>query len=110
MQKDITNLVERLEVFEDRLDVRIEAVYACMKNIGLNWHVTVNGELHPRGGAQLSQDIILNVDFLDPAGRVLGATAKLFSAQSFYGFQTFTFSFDVGRADILKVRLHPKPG
>ena len=56
------------------------------------------------------EDIILNVDFLDPAGRVLGATRQLFSSQSFYGFETFTFSVDIGRADISKVRLYPKPG
>lgn len=110
MKTDITNLVERLELFEDRLDVRIEAVYAYSEQIGGNCYVYVNGELHPRGGAQLSQDIIVNVDFLDPAGRVLAATAQGFSSESFYGFETFSLCVNVGGADVSKVRLYPKPG
>lgn len=87
---DHTHLIERLEAFEERLGVRLEALFAywCENIISSpHSHLKVNGELHPRNGANINHDITLVVDIYDNSGRLVAHDGKSFYAKRFLGFR-----------------------
>lgn len=65
---DISHLMERVELFEDRLGVRLEGLFARMDDDG---DIRVNGELHSRDGVELDQDIVVVVLVYDGSGRLI---------------------------------------
>lgn len=107
---DVTHLLERLEIFEERLGVRLEAVFAQV-GVGQddNRRVWVSGELHARNGTQLKQDIWIEVVLYDSKGRVANVDRCLFLAEKFFGFETFMISVVLSVEPMSKIRLFPKP-
>lgn len=106
MEKDITKLLERLEAFEERLGVTLEGLFA---SIDQNKYITVNGEIHPREGTQLTQNVQLVVSAYDSSGRVLNTASNYFRADSFFGFETFSITLVPSPVAVSKVRIYPKP-
>jgi len=105
---DCTHLIERLEAFEERMGVRLEALFASRSESS---YLTVRGELHPKEGTTIQQDIELVADVYDSSGRLVAHNNEQFDAEIFFGFQTFEMliSLDVPDLAISKVRLYPKP-
>lgn len=103
--QDITNLIERLEAFEDRLGVSLEGLFAVVDTSG---YVRVNGELHLREGTELNQDIEVVATVYDSSGRVIAASDHTFREDSFFAFEVFTFFMDVSGHPPTKVRVYPK--
>ena len=105
--KDVSHLIERLEAFEDRLGVSFEGLYASvLTEIDF---LEVNGELHPREGTGLDDDIDVVVSLHDNAGRVLGVQTESIRADSFFGFEAFSRTFGpIGNPSIVKIRIYPK--
>jgi lipopolysaccharide biosynthesis protein len=108
MDTDLTHLIERIETFEDRCGVRIEAVHARQEEYTPAW-VLVNGELHPCDGVHLRGDTEVLADVYDSAGRLVAKGSHTFSASKFYGFETFSLLVQIC-GDVSKIRLYPKPG
>jgi hypothetical protein len=108
MDTKLTHLIERLETFEDRCAVRIEAAYAKHQSL-YSW-VVVKGELHPRDGVQLTQDTEVTADVYDLAGHLVGKDSHTFRASNFYGFEPFSLTVLDIDGDVSKIRLYPKPG
>lgn len=107
--KDITSLVERLEAFEERLGIRIESIYAEWKDYGHTRGVTILGELHPRDGVSLNQDIELIAAVHDSSSRIIGRNLHWIYAEDFFGFETFQCHIsDLPSVAITKIRLYPK--
>ena len=109
-KKDVTSLVQRLEAFEQRLGVRIEALSAFESGDYSDDEVriTVRGELHSESGTGLDQDIELEVAVYDGEGRVVETASQTFMADSFFGFATFQLSAYVTTGLAKKLRLIPK--
>jgi hypothetical protein len=112
MKNEITNLIERLEAFEDRCGVRLESLWAKRRDVNLNgedvWGARVFGELHSREGTALKRNIELRLDAYDTEGRVVGRGATSFSSKSFFGFETFTVDLYYARdLQLSKIRLYP---
>ena len=105
MAKDITNLIERLEAFEERLGVTLEGLFASVDD---NNHIRINGELHSRGGAQIDQNMQLVGSAHDAAGRVIVTGTTYVLQDSFFGFETFSMLLSPSITTISKVRLYPK--
>lgn len=105
MDKDITNLIERLKAFEERLEVTLEGLFASLSDSN---YITVNGELHPRDGDQLTQDIQLVISAHDSVGRVLNTQVENFSQDSFFGFETFSVTLWPPDVPVVKIRIYPK--
>jgi hypothetical protein len=106
-QHDLTHLVERLEAFEERLRVRIEAVYA-RRDLA---YIQINFELHPHDGVQLAQNTEIVADIYDSARRLIGRATWTFLASKFHGFESFNLRVFVGDdGEVFKIRLYPKPG
>lgn len=81
--KDISHLIERLEAFEDRLGVSFEGLYASvLTQIDF---LKVNGELHPREGTGLNDDIEVVVSLYDTVGRLLGSDRERASGADLVG-------------------------
>jgi hypothetical protein len=108
MDTDLTHLIERVETFEDRCGVRIEAVHARQDEYVPEF-VLVNGELHPSDGVQLRGNTEVLADVYDSAGGLVGKNSHTFSASTFYGFETFSLLVQIS-GDVSRIRLYPKPG
>lgn len=103
-KRDITDSVERLEAFEDRLSVSLEGLFANIRSD----HVFLNGELHPRDGTELNQDIEVVAIVYDSSGRVLAVQERGFYQDEFFGFEAFSFVLDLSGNEPAKVRVYPK--
>ena len=105
---DLTHLIERLEAFEERMGVRLEALFMS-RNSGES-HLKLMGELHPMEGSQIQQSIELVADVYDGLGRVVDRGSKHFFAANFFGFETFEFWLgeNIPNSTISKIRLYPK--
>lgn len=110
---DITDRVERLEIFEDRLDVRIEAVFASINGPDDDdeYEVQVNGELHKVSGTELEEDQIIELvlSLYDDLGRIRVTKSDYIYAKEFFGFQVFSFDFYTELGNPSRLRLIPKP-
>lgn len=109
-KKDITAIVQRLDAFEERLGVRIEALSAfeSKNEYSEDADIVVRGELHSVSGTTLKQDIKLEVSAYDVEGRVIATDSDYIDSESFFGFHTFEISCDVTPGIAKKLRLVPK--
>ena len=110
---DCTHLIERLEAFEERMGVRLEALFAHSNNKGYTppgTYLKICGELHPREGSAIQQKISLVVDVYDDVGRLVGGNSRSFSPEDFFGFETFEINthLEASKLKISKIRLYPK--
>ena len=109
-KKDVTKLIERLEVFEERACVRLEAISAFIEDDDGRYTITVFGEVHPTDGTALEHNVELSLGVYDLSGRLVGTTSTHFFSEEFYGFETFQLvRFDVPTSKLSKLRLVPKP-
>jgi hypothetical protein len=107
MDTDVTHLIERLEAFEERVGVRLEALFA---NMGQNGYLTVNGEMHPREGTTITQYIAIHVDAYDSSGRVIAKSDNTsFSPDKFFAFEAFQALVQLPVHQLSKIRVYPKP-
>ena len=104
--RDLTERVERLEAFEERCGIRLDAVSALLDD-SLGW-ITVRGEVHPLSGTELTGDVNLVAVGYDRMGRVVADSAAYLSAETFYGFDTFALVLMGEGLDIALIRLYPK--
>lgn len=110
-KKDITDLVQRLDAFEERLGVRIEALSAFVDTEEYEGEVCVDvrGELHAISGTTLQDDLELAVSVYDAGGRVVQTSTDYVEQDSFFGFHTFDMSCYVKTGLVHKIRIVPKP-
>jgi hypothetical protein len=104
---EVSNLIERLEAFEDHLNVSLKGLYAAQDTE--YGDLEVNGELHPREGTKLNDDLKVVVTLHDSDGRVLGMTDEYIDSDNFFGFEAFSASFtEVGDLSVARIRVYPK--
>ena len=109
-KKDVTQLLERLEAFEDRLGVRLESLSAQLDaDDDESMYLDVRGELHPKSGTELKQDMRLIVAVYDSASRVVATEGWSFSTSDFWGFEVFHICVKLDVKDVTRVRIYPKP-
>ena len=106
MHLDATHLIERLEVFEERACVRLEALFVDVSD-GL---LTVNGELHPREGTTIKQDIEVHMEAYNSSGRLVAKGESHFSGDKFFGFEVFQMRVNLAIGELSKIRVYPKQG
>jgi hypothetical protein len=106
MHLDATHLIERLEVFEERASTRLEALFADVSD-GL---LTMNGELHPREGTTIKQDIEVHMEAYNSSGRLVAKGESHFSGDKFFGFEVFQMRVNLAIGELSKIRVYPKQG
>lgn len=110
---DVTSKIERLEVFEERLGVRIESLSAFLTdyrddNLNFNNDVRVRGELQAREGTELQQDVDLVMAVYDSSGRVIATSSNSYYAGEFFGLETFELTVEIPMNQVAKIRVYPK--
>jgi hypothetical protein len=106
---DVTNMIERLEAFEERFAVRLEGLHAEHIGAADSGRLIVQGELHARSGAELKQNIQITVAVYDTSSRLIGTASSHVWAKTFFGFDIFKVTiFRLERDDIDRVRVFPK--
>jgi hypothetical protein len=106
---DFTRLIVRLEAFEDRLKVRLNALKVDIGKSTTGYDgVWVSGELHPHDGVVIGEDIQLVVDILDNEGRVVNMGGYVFLRENFFGFESFKIMIVTSPDDVSKIRVYPK--
>jgi hypothetical protein len=113
--KEITNIIELLDVFETHLDVKLESLTAWLENGNhRKYQIRVSGEMHSRNGVNLKLPTRVIVDAYDSAGRILGTnndTADFLESidpGKFYGFHTFSVIAEIPITSVSKIRVYPK--
>ena len=106
---DITERVERLDAFEARAQVRIEAISAF-------WDpetqiVQVNGELHPVEGGTIGLDLELEMMVYDGRQRLVAKALERVPREGFFGFHAFSLLENVPDPvrEVSRIRLVPRP-
>jgi len=110
MDKDVSNLIERLELFEERLGVRLESLSATITGYA-TVYVRVMGELHVHEGMKLKQSTQLVAVIYDDSGRVIANVDNVYFKEKFYGFEVFQLIFNLGDPpppNMAKIRIYPK--
>ncbi len=108
---DLTDKMELLDLFEERVGVRFEGVSIFRAIYDDSSYVTVQGELHPRDGTELEVDVEVVAAAYDTKGRIVGTSANTFYTESFFGLEIFEITIAVPpSSDIVRVRLYPKKG
>jgi len=103
VEGDVTHLIERLEVFEERMGVRLDALFAKLED----GFLTVNFELYSRDGNQLKEETKMVVAAYDATGRLLALGSDTSLVESFFGFETYSISIHVPE-QIAKIRVIPR--
>lgn len=107
LAKSILKKIERLEAFEERLDVRFENISV---KIYENNSVSVYCEIHSNKGTAIEKSIKIECIAYDAESQILEVKNTYVSKDDFFGFEILEFYFgDGGIADkISKLRLYPK--
>ena len=108
-QRDLSELIERLEAFETRNVVRLEGLYAKIEDLDPELYMEVYGEVHATDGTEIATDLEIVISAHDTLGRVVATSSAYLSADTFFAFDVFSTSFQVPQSDIVKVRVYPKP-
>ena len=109
--RNVTNLIERLEVFEERAGIRLEAIGAISAMFFDQNKLKVYGELHPREGTVIKKDVVITVDLYDNSGSVVGTSSQSIRSRGFFGFETFHVTILVTplAKTWAKIRVIPRP-
>jgi len=87
LNTDLTDLIERIDLFEERLGARLEGLYAELDDDG---YLTVNGELHAASGSTITKNIYVHMTVHDDRGRLLQTCYTIMLAEDFFAFEPFS--------------------
>lgn len=107
--EDVTELIERLEAFEDRLGVRLDSVGAQLEPMYDDLiHLVLRGELHPANGTTIDNNLELIVAAYDSTSKIVGTSSQYIDASSFFGLETFEVTVQLYVSTISRIRIYPK--
>lgn len=109
LEKILLKKIERLDAFEERLEVQFEKLSIKVDNDESNWF-SLFGELHTTGGTELKNSIEVICVLYDKEGKILEQSTEYFSVDSFFGFEVFEFRFqeDGIANEVGSIRIYPK--
>lgn len=109
LEKILLKKIERLEAFEERLNVSIEKLSIKVDNDDSAWF-SLFGELHSKTNTELEETIKVVCVIYDKQGSIIEQEYKYFLKDSFFGFEVFEFRFqEYGIAnEVGSIRIYPK--
>ncbi len=107
---NISDRIERLELFEERVSVRLEALSAIMRKYSRPTldDLDVYGELHPVSGNELECSIELIVTAYDQNGSIMGIGQSYLDQSDVFGFEVFSITVSDLSEHPTKIRIFPK--
>jgi hypothetical protein len=113
--KEITNIIERLELLEEKFGITISGLYADSKPVRVNGvegyiYIRINFDLTSLAGDKLERDFSVVASVYNSAGQLLDTKSTLIYADKFNGFSSVSMSlYDLDQTPA-KIRLFPKVG
>jgi hypothetical protein len=109
LEKILLKKIERLDAFEERLNVSIEKLSIKVDNDDSAWF-TLYGELHTKTNTELEETIKVVCVIYDKQGSIIEQDDKYFLKDSFFGFEVFEFRFqeDGIANEVGSIRIYPK--
>ena len=109
LEKILLKKIERLEAFEERLNVSIEKLSIKVDNDDSAWF-RLFGELHSKTNTELEETIEVVCVIYDKQGSIIKQKYIYFLKDSFFGFEVFEFWFqEYGIAnEVGSIRIYPK--
>ena len=109
-ERDVSGLIETLEVFEDRMGIRFECLSAWCGVHEKKYEVNVGGELHLHDGGHLDHTIEIVADIYNESGQLIGTEFYHVEPDSFFGYEAFMICINkLPSGNLGKVRVYPKP-
>lgn len=109
-KSEITNIVERLELLEDKFGIVISGLYASCDsrpyNIPPDHVVIINFDINSLAGGELERNLQINASAYNTAGQLL-STDNVFIIKNFIGFESKKISFMSLDQAPTKIRLFP---
>jgi hypothetical protein len=85
-RQDLSSLVERKVEGEQRLGIRLEALYAYRER---EW-IYVNGEVHALRSGAIDKSVDLVINLYDEKSRLIGSMSAYVDRDEFTGFDSFS--------------------
>jgi hypothetical protein len=103
----LLNKIERLEAFEERMNVRFENISVKVES---NDSFSVFFELYSNSGTNLDETVFIDFVVYDIDGNILELQKNYASKDTFFGFQIFKFAcYEDSILDkVSKIRIFPK--
>ena len=109
-KSEITNIVERLELLEDKFGVSISALHASCDSRPFDsppvYAVKINFDLNSSTGGELERSLKINASTYNTAGQLLRTEKAYITKENFIGFESIEMKFFVDQAPT-KIRLFP---
>ena len=108
---DVTNIIEKLEAFEERLGITLNGISAFYEqdDYSEDDSVEVMGEILARSGEKIEESLNLVLAVYDKQGRVIGKDSIWFDNDDFFVLDTFSVSAYVPKnSEFSKIRIYPK--
>lgn len=109
-RREITNIVERLELLEEKFGIEISGLYAScyyQSNGTPPWHeVIINFDVTSLSGGVLERNLKISASAYNPTGQLLGTTSSYISIENFMGFSPISITSHLDQ-EPAKIRLFP---
>lgn len=106
---DLSNKVERIEAFEERLGVRIENVSVWFDDEEED--ISILFEFHSASGTTISQDITVEIVAYNNRGQIIAKEEDFYFQERFWGFETCKcYLEEISPKNISKIRVYPIAG
>lgn len=108
---NITSCIERIESFEDKLGISLDALRAVVSDEGDcsgEYRLQITGELMSTSGGELECPLSLVYAVYDDSGSIIDTNDRYFNDDDFMGFEIFDFTTYLESNNIQKIRLFPK--
>lgn len=103
---EITHVVERLELLEEKFDITISGLYANVTTESGLYYVTINFDLTSLSDDKLERGFKVVASAYNSAGQLLSTHSNYINADNFMGFSPVSFFFGVDQVPE-KIRLFP---
>jgi hypothetical protein len=107
-KKDISNKIEKILAFEQKLSVEILSLSAFLDTDDDEFMaVYLQGEIKSSKNS-VDDDFSIVAAVYDSNDRVVATTDHFISSEDFMGFDVFSMSVDIPTKDISKIKIYPK--
>lgn len=109
-KQEITNIIERLELLEEKFGIALSGVYATCEprtwSTPLEYGVTINCDVSSASGGGLARNFNVRASAYNAAGQMIGTTSSYISKDNFIGFESISMTLYLDQPPE-KVRLFP---
>jgi hypothetical protein len=105
--REVTSLVERLELIEDKFSIGITGIYASVELIADKFFVVINFDITSNNGNSILENFYIHATIYNIDGQAIGMENTLIYKSDFLGFDSKSIKIYANQVPA-KIRLFPK--